>query len=82
MGQIEGIISDEEFDNKMFELETKYPFSIQDELNNDISDNRYKLVEECLDETEDLLIQMIKDNNFIFDNIINVIYTHIKKIFD
>lgn len=82
IGQIEGIISNEEFDNKMFELESKYPFSIQDELNNDISDNRYKLVEECLEEVEDLLIQMIKNNNFEFDNIINVFYTHVKKIFD
>ncbi len=82
IGQIEGIISNDEFDNKMFELETKYPFSIQDEFNNDIADNRYKLIEECLEEVEDILVQMIKDNNFVFDNIMNVIYFHVKKIFD
>lgn len=82
IGLIEGIISNEEFENKMFELETIYPFSIQDDLNNDISDHRYKLVEECIEEAEVVLIQMIKNNNFVFDNIINVLYTHIKKIFD
>ena len=66
----------------MIELETKYPFSIMDMYNEDIVDIRYNRINECLDEVESILNQMIKDNNFIFDNIITIFYSYIIKLFE
>ena len=82
MLQLDGIISVKEFENKMIELETKYPFSISDMYNEDILDLRYTRINECINEVEDTLNQMIKENNFVFDNIVKIFHSHIIKLFE
>ncbi len=81
LGQMEGTISVEEFEAKMIELETKYPFSyeesIQDEDIINKLDLRYKKISNCLTDAEEKLFSMIKDGKFDLQEILNVFNSHI-----
>lgn len=85
MLQIEGTISSEEFESKMQELEIKYPFSIENEQDEEFItkiDLRYKKITNCINDAEDVLIDMIKDSNFCLDTVTIIFYKHINKYFE
>lgn len=86
MGQMEGTISLEEFEAKMIELETKYPFSneenIQDEDVIAKIDLRFKKINKCLYEAEEKLFSMIKDNQFNLQNLLEIFNLHILNHFN
>ncbi len=84
MLQSEGMVSQKEFDAKMIELETKYPLSVgfYADSENEKQDIIYDKIRECMQETNETLIDMLANNSFDFNQLVNIISEYIIKHFD